>query len=128
MRMPKKVREEKKKKKESLKLLKMKNSALLVDICFTGILTTSCFHCLCVILAPRYWQFHVFIVFKMTMSLNLFYFVSSFLNFLPWVPKMDMMNDLCIPHFSIIFYFVTKILAISCYHCQLIQISVPQSN
>ena len=48
--------------KESLKLLKMKNSALLyiVNLCFTGILTTSCFRCLCVILAPRYWQFHVY--------------------------------------------------------------------
>ena len=69
------------KKKESLKLLKMKNSALLVNLCFTVILTTSCFHCLCVILAPRYWQFHVFIVFKMMMSLNLLYYVSSFFIF-----------------------------------------------
>ena len=109
---------EKKKKKESLKLLKMKNLALLVNLCFTGILTTctSCFHCLCVILAPRYWQFHVFIVFKMMMSLNLLYFVSSFFEFLTIV-KMGIIDDLCIPHFSIIFYVVTKILAISCYHC-----------
>ena len=78
MRMWEKVREEKMKKKESLKLLKMKNSALLVNLCSTGILTTSCFHCLCVISAPRYWQFHVFIVFKMMMSLNLLYYISSF--------------------------------------------------
>ena len=55
--------------KESLKLLKMKDSALLVNLCFTGILTTLCFHCL-VILAPRYWQFHVFIVFKFVIELT----------------------------------------------------------
>ena len=84
----------------------MKNSALLVNLCFTGILTTSCFHCLCVILAPRYWQFHVFIVFKMTMSLNLLYFVSYIFEFFTII-KMGIINDLCIPHFSIIFYFVT---------------------
>ena len=55
--------------KESLKLLKMKDSAFLVNLCFTGILTAICFHCL-VILAPRYWQFHVFIVFKFVIELT----------------------------------------------------------
>ena len=59
----------------------MKNSALLIDLCFTEIFTTSCFHCLHAILEPRYWQFHVFIVFRMTMSLNLLYFVRFFISY-----------------------------------------------
>ena len=83
----------KEEKERKLKILKMKNSALLVNLCFTGILIVSCFDCLFVILPPRYCQFHVFSVFKMTMSLNLLYFVSSFFEFLTII-KMDMINDL----------------------------------
>ena len=118
MRMSKESKRGKEEKERKLKTFENEKFSIvyLVNLCFTGILTTSCFHCLCVILAPRYWQFYVFIVFKMTVSLNLLYFVSSFFEFLTII-KMGIINDLCIPHFSIIFYFVTKILAISCYHC-----------
>ena len=90
--------------KESLKLLKMKDSALLVNLCFTGILTTLCFHCL-VILAPRYWQFHVFNVFKFVIEFAVF--CQVFLESLA-ITEIGIINYLCIPNLSVIFYFVTS--------------------
>ena len=47
------------KEEKERKQMKMKNSALLAELLLTEILTTSCFHCLHVILVPTYWQFHV---------------------------------------------------------------------
>ena len=90
--------------KESLKLLNMKDSALLVNLCFTGILTTLSFHCL-VILAPRYWQFHVFIVFKFVIEFAVFCHV--FLESLAII-KIGIINYLCVPNLSVIFDFVTS--------------------
>ena len=102
--MSKESKRRKKKMKESLKLLKMKDSALLVILCFTGILTTLCFHCL-VILAPRYWQFHVFIVFKFVIEFAVF--CQFFLESLAII-EIGIINYLCIPNLSVIFYFVTS--------------------
>ena len=67
-----------------------------LSLCYFGtkILAISCFYCL---------QNDDVIEFALLCQ-----FCFEFLTII----KMGIINDLCIPHFSIIFYFVTKILAI----------------
>ena len=104
IRMSKESKRTKEENERKLKTFENEDSALLVNLCFTGILTTLYFHCL-VILALRYWQFHVFIVFKFVIEFTVF--CQVYLKSLTII-EIGIISYLCIPNLSVILYFVTS--------------------